>query len=192
MSVSPNLSKEQIELAQQQRVALLYALYDLSDRNVHKPISLKEAAAKIGIDDYNHALAVASYLHQKGVFDLSGGGWGGRMTVDGIDLVEKSRTPSPAQDRHTNTAPSVIHFEDKSIRVSSSGDAIVQAGHHNTQTVRQDFHSHIEQIKKAIDGADANEVSKSEAKSLLSEFLKHPLVTSIAGGIAGALATKPN
>ena len=52
-------------------------LYDLSDRNVHKPILLMEAAKKIGVTDINEALSIASYLNEKEFIDLSGGGWGG-------------------------------------------------------------------------------------------------------------------
>jgi len=190
MPAALNLSKEQIELAQKQRVALLFALYDLSDRNVHKPISLHEAAKKIGIEDYQQTISLASYLDAKGVYNLSGGGWGGRMTVEGIDLVEKVRTPNSTQENNTKAAAAIIHFEDKSIRVSSSGNSVVQAGQNNTQMTSQDFGIHIEQISKAIDGANATEDSKKEAKNLLNEFLKHPLVTSIAGGVAGGLAAR--
>jgi len=190
--MSSNLSTEQIELAQKQRLGLLIALYDLSKRNVHQPISLQEAAKKIGIDDINEAIPVASYLNAKGLFNLSGGGWGGHMTVAGIDFVETIRVPITTKPEISKSASSVIHFEDKSIRVSSSGHAVVQAGENNTQTVKQDFKTNIEQITKAIDDSNAAQDTKNEAKSLLGNFLKHPLVTSIAGGIAGGLASKPN
>ncbi len=182
-------SKEQVELVQTQRVALLEAFYDLSKQSVHQPISLQEAAKKIGVEDINQALSLAGYLKAKGLFNLSGGGWGGRMTASGIDMVEKWRTPSP-QNVNTPTTPSVFHYEDKSIRVSSSRDAIVQTGQNNVQTVNHDFGMHIEQIAKAINEAHASLDSKNEAKTLLANFLKHPLVTSIAGSIAGSLIPK--
>jgi hypothetical protein len=178
----------EIELAQLQRVQLLEALYDLSNRNIYQPVSLQDAAKKIGIEDYKQATAAAAYLHSKGLFNFSGGGWGGRMTTAGIDMVEKWRMPKPKSE--APKTPPAIHFEDKSIRVSSSGHSIVQAGANNTQTLN--FTTHIEQISKAIDESSATDESKKEAKNLLGEFLKHPLVTSIAGGIAGGLAARPN
>jgi hypothetical protein len=179
-------STAEIELAQLQRVQLLKALYDLSNRNIHQDIWLQQAAEKVGIKDYQQSMAAAAYLDSKGLFNFNGGGWGGRMTTAGIDMVEKWRMPKPETAK---TTPS-IHFEDKSIRVSSAGPAIVQAGENNTQTVKQDFRNYVEQITKAIDSSNATDESKKEAKNLLNEFLKHPLVTSIAGGVAGGLSAR--
>jgi hypothetical protein len=176
-------STAEIERAQLQRVELLKALYDLSNRSVYQTIMLQEAAEKVGIKDYQEAIAIASYLDSKGLFDFDGGGWTGRMTTSGIDMVEKWRTPKPKPET-PKVAPS-FHYEDKSVRVL--GSSFVQAGSNNTQTVKQDFQANIEQIFKAIDGSDASQESKDEAKSLLGSFLKHPLVTSIAGGLASTI-----
>ena len=176
-------STAEIELAQARRVQLLDALYDLSNGSVYQIILVQEAAEKIGIKDYQEAIAVAAYLDEKGLFDFDSGGWTGRMTTKGVDMVENWRTPKPKQEVPKVT-PS-FHYEDKSVRVS--GSSFVQAGSNNTQNVKQDFRLNIEQIFKAIDDSNASQESKNEAKSLLGSFLKHPLVTSIAGGLASTI-----
>ncbi|HUK99664.1 MAG TPA: hypothetical protein VLX29_02280, partial [Nitrospirota bacterium] len=68
------------------------------------------------------------------------------------------------------------------ISVHSSSN--VQIGNANVQ----DLSIHIGKIISAIDGSNATEGEKREAKSLLKEFLEHPLVTSIAGGLASQLS----
>jgi hypothetical protein len=73
---------------------------------------------------------------------------------------------------------------DNSVKITGSPAAVVQTGQHNSQTIIQDFRNHVEQISKAIENSNASEISKNEVRSLFGEFLKHPLVTSIAGGLA--------
>lgn len=43
-------------------------------------------------------------------------------------------------------------------------------------------------LAKAIDNGNGSPEEKAEAKTLLKKFLEHPIVSSIAGGIAGVLA----
>jgi len=174
MLTASNLSTEQIDLAQKQRVGLLYALYDLSDRNVHKPISLMEAAKKIGVTDVNEALSIASYLHAKGVFNLSGGGWGGRMTVAGIDLIEQSRKPISTQEKNP-AAPSVV------INNHNSPGANFNLGSGNIQQ------SWTELTSQQIDNAVATPEEKQKAKSLLAQISENKLLNTIIGSAVGVL-----
>ena len=59
----------------------------------------------------------------------------------------------------------------------------VQIGDFNTQNVINSFHSLINQIESS----SAPQQQKDEAKSLLANFLRHPLVSSILGAAAGAI-----
>jgi|ERR1700736_117739 len=90
----------------------------------------------------------------------------GKIKAPGIDVIEgKSK------------APASITL-DQSISVHGSSN--VQIGSHNIQ----DFSV---QIVSAIDHSAASDEEKAEAKSLLKKFLEHPLVTSIAGGLASTI-----
>jgi len=174
MPTVSNLSPEQIDLAQKQRVGLLYALYDLSDRNVHKPIPLMEAAKKIGVTDINETLSIASYLHAKGVFDLSGGGWGGRMTVAGIDLIEQSRKPIPTQEKNPTTPSVVIHNHNSPGANFNLGNGSIQQ-------------SWTELTSQKIDNSAATPEEKQKAKSLLAQVSENKLLNTIIGAAVGEL-----
>jgi hypothetical protein len=51
----------------------------------------------------------------------------------------------------------------------------------------QNIHNVFNQLLQKIDESSATEDEKKEAKSRLSKFLEHPLVTTMMGGIAGSL-----
>ena len=58
----------------------------------------------------------------------------------------------------------------------------VQIGDHNTQNIINSIHT----LKNQIESSSGTQQEKEEAKSLLSKFISHPLVTSILGAAAGA------
>ena len=58
----------------------------------------------------------------------------------------------------------------------------VQIGDHNIQNITNTFNELIQKI----DSSTASEIEKQEAKSLLNQFLSHPLVVSIIGSTLGA------
>lgn len=93
-----------------------------------------------------------------------------RLTTRGVDVVEREGVGAP--------------IEIKIITVSNSSNVVV--GNNNTQNVDNS----IQVILSAIDRAPASAEQKTEAKNLLGQFLKHPLVASIAGGVTGALLKK--
>lgn len=68
--------------------------------------------------------------------------------------------------------------------INLTGSQHVQIGDHNVQhnqvVVFRDLVSKIEK-------SDATPAEKAEAKSRLSAFLEHPLVTAVAGGLAASL-----
>lgn len=59
----------------------------------------------------------------------------------------------------------------------------IQVGDNNTLTLQ----SAVGQLIQRIDSADGTQEEKNEAKSKLSEFLAHPLVTSLLGATAAGL-----
>lgn len=71
--------------------------------------------------------------------------------------------------------------------ISITGAQSVQIGDHNTQSIVNSF----EALAKMIDSSNAPAGEKNEAKTLLSQFLRHPLVVSIVGAVAGAVV-RPN
>lgn len=58
-----------------------------------------------------------------------------------------------------------------------------QVGDGNTQNIYNVFQEVIDKI----DRAEATAEEKTEAKSLLTKFLEHPLTSSVVGGVAGSL-----
>ena len=89
----------------------------------------------------------------------------GQIIALGVDVIE-GNAPSPV-------AITIQH-------VSVQNSTGVQIGNGNVQ----DLSVHIGKIVSAIDHSTASEGQKAEAKSLLKKFLEHPLLASIAGGIA--------
>lgn len=71
----------------------------------------------------------------------------------------------------------------KTTTVNIHNSTGIQVGDHNLIN----FQQAINEMIKKIDDSKAPPEEKAEAKSRLQAFLTHPLVTSLAGGIAGAL-----
>jgi hypothetical protein len=69
--------------------------------------------------------------------------------------------------------------------INISGAQSVQIGDYNTQNIVNSF----EALTKMIDSSNASPHEKAQAKSLLGQFLQHPLVVSIVGAVAGAVVT---
>lgn len=67
--------------------------------------------------------------------------------------------------------------------ITIHGAQSVQIGDYNTQNIINS----ILALKNQIDSSIASAEEKDEAKSLLANFLGHPLVTSILGAAAGAV-----
>lgn len=67
--------------------------------------------------------------------------------------------------------------------ITIHGAHSVQIGDYNTQNIINS----IQALKNHIESSTVSEEEKEEAKSLLSKFLSHPLVTSILGVTAGAV-----
>jgi hypothetical protein len=67
--------------------------------------------------------------------------------------------------------------------ITIHGAQSVQIGDYNTQNIINS----IQALNNQIESSTASEKEKEEAKSLLSKFLNHPLVTSILGAAAGAV-----
>ena len=70
-------------------------------------------------------------------------------------------------------------MENKVQNINFHGSSNVQIGDHNTQNIINVFNDLIQKIESS----SASEEEKNTAKSLLGEFLKHPLVTSIVGAV---------
>lgn len=94
----------------------------------------------------------------------------GRINTFGIDVVEGEAVPSIK-----------VEFVQNNVTITGSSGVIV--GDHNTQNITH----HITELAKAIDASQASPEHKEEAKGLLRKLVEHPLVTSIAGGVAGSL-----
>jgi len=95
----------------------------------------------------------------------------GRISAFGVDVVEG----------HAKAPISITLDQSRHITVHSSSN--VQIGNANVQDVSIE----IEKVIAAINSSPASDSEKAEAKSLLKKFLEHPLVASIAGGLAGNL-----
>jgi hypothetical protein len=67
--------------------------------------------------------------------------------------------------------------------ITIHGAQSIQIGNNNTQNIINS----IQALKNQIELSDSTPEQKAEAKSLLSQFINHPLVTSLLGAAAGAL-----
>jgi len=94
----------------------------------------------------------------------------GQINAFGIDVIEgEAQSPLPIE----------IKIDQRSYNISASSH--VQIGDNNVQDVQ----IHIEKLFDAIERSSGSPDEKAEAKGRLKKFLEHPLVTSIAGGLAG-------
>jgi len=159
------------------RGIVLEKLYELRDQG---PIVL--SAIDFGSDvDTAEAARVCNQLAQHDLIcwrpakDERGRVFDGaaEISADGVDVKE-------------GKIKSTISINlDYSQHVSVVASPHTQVGNGNVQRVS--ISVEIEKIISAIDHSTASEAEKREAKSLLKRFLEHPLVTSIAGGIASTL-----
>lgn len=83
--------------------------------------------------------------------------------------LQKTTSIQPAMARSTT-----VHIN------NSSG---VQVGDHNVVNIQ----NALNELIQRIDVASASPEQKSEAKSLLANFLAHPLVCSVLGAVAGGI-----
>ena len=74
-------------------------------------------------------------------------------------------------------------MQSPSHNITINGAQSVQIGDYNTQNIINLFQA----LKNKIESSNATPEQKEEAKSLLSKFITHPLVTSILGTAAGAV-----
>jgi hypothetical protein len=95
-------------------------------------------------------------------------GGAGKISAYGVDVIEG----------HAKSPISVIF--DQSHHVSVTESSNVQIGDANIQ----DVSVHLEKLVAAINDSSASPAEKEEAKSLLKKFLEHPLVISVAKGLA--------
>ncbi len=98
----------------------------------------------------------------------------GKITASGIDVIEEG--VKPPITIVLNHAPT--------ISVNSSSN--VQIGDSNSQTIN----TAVEQLFSVVDQSNGSQEQKEQAKSLLRAFLEHPLVCSIAGGLASSVQLK--
>jgi hypothetical protein len=137
------------------------------------------------VENFSQLARICSQLAEENLIEWKpiGGnrptGGTGQIKARGIRVIEGKENP-----------PASFMIFDHSVKITGSPATVVQTGQHNSQTVTQDFKNHVEQISEAIENSNASEISKNEARSLFGEFLKHPLVTSIASGVAGGLVAR--
>ncbi len=97
----------------------------------------------------------------------------GRISAKGVDVIESDGAGSPLK----MTLPSVTQ------NIHINGSQNIQIGNGNTQTIV----TSIESLISRIDQSKAPEAEKKEIKGRLREFLEHPLLGAILGGMAGVL-----
>lgn len=81
------------------------------------------------------------------------------------------------------TKGGIAAMKQPSHNITINGAQSVQIGDHNTQNIINSF----SELKNKIESSNATAEEKAEAKSLLANFISHPLVTSLLGAAAGAL-----
>ena len=89
--------------------------------------------------------------------------------------------PPHYQVKFTKSPPSP-QLERSVQNINFHGTQSVQIGDHNIQHITNTFNELIQKINSS----SASEVEKQQAKSLLNQFLTHPLVVSILGSADGA------
>jgi len=97
----------------------------------------------------------------------------GKINAFGIDVVEGEATPEIKVE--------FVQHNNNTVTITGSTGVNNIIGSNNTLT--------LPELVKAVESADATPQEKEEAKTLLREFLEHPLVSAIAGGAAGLLGS---
>ncbi len=101
----------------------------------------------------------------------------GKITSYGIDAVEGNATTDIKVEFVQHTNNSTVNITGSTHVIA--GNSIT--GDNNTLT--------LSGLAKAIESAEATPQEKEEAKTLLREFLEHPLVSAIAGSAVGLLGS---
>lgn len=137
-------------------------------------------AAEIGADvSEQDILQVCAQLAQHGMLEwksLSSFGnvnaGVGKINAFGIDVIELGAKPDIR----------VEFVQNKTINISGSNNVVV--GDNNNQAVTQT----VRDLVSIIDSSAASPEQKAQAKTLLRQFLEHPLLAAVAGGAIGLLA----
>lgn len=69
--------------------------------------------------------------------------------------------------------------------INITGAQSVQIGDYNTQNIINSF----EELIERIEATDASSGEKAEVKSLMKNFLEHPLVVAVVGAVAGSVVS---
>jgi len=104
--------------------------------------------------------------------------------VTKVDCYSKSLggIPPHYQVKFTQVPPSQP-MEKNIQNINFHGSQNVQIGDYNTQNITNTFNELIQKIENST----ASEAEKENVRSLLKQFLSHPLVVSILGSAIGAL-----
>ena len=98
----------------------------------------------------------------------------------GIALAPGHAMPISVDAKSHFVRRSKLEFvQNKTVNITGSSNVVV--GDNNQITLTQ----YVAELAQLIDNSSGTSEQKTEAKSILQSFLEHPLVTAIAGGIAG-------
>lgn len=122
---------------------------------------------------------VCDQLGEHGLIEWNGVQGGGGQTIGGAGKI--SAYGVDVIEGHAKSPISVVFDQSRYISVSESSN--VQIGDSNIQDVAV----YLEKLITAIDDSSGTSAQKEEAKSLLKKFLEHPLVVSIAKGLASTI-----
>ncbi len=107
-----------------------------------------------------------------------------RSLVTDVTFFKQMHKAMPAHYQIKFTKEDVLKMQQKtSPNVTIHNAGAVQIGDHNTQNIV----NAIQDLQNKIDTAAATPEQKAEAKSLLSQFLSHPVTVAILGGLSGGL-----
>lgn len=95
-----------------------------------------------------------------------------RVTSLGIEAIEKNISLSPT------AAPTSQTFNINNAHNVAAG---------NNNTVQQTFNQSVQVLIDQIEQSNGSPEEKAEAKSLLRQFLEHPLVAALASAALGAV-----
>ena len=159
------------------RTIVLQKFYEKRREGIYQP-SPDEFT---GDPDYVAVMHICDQLSEHGLIDwkplrmrgmtVQGAG---KITALGVDVIESEGRTAPVEFAF----PVSQHF-------TFNSPSNVQVGNNNIQNVQQVFND----LLRKIDSLDATDEEKAEAKGLVRSLLKHPLVSSILGGLAGSLPT---
>ena len=162
-------SANNIERTREQRAAFLAAMYDLyieQGQNLYVPVSLMKAGEKIGLKEWKEIFALATYLEEKNFISNIGGGWSGRMTTYGVDVIEKARTPQPVREDKSFSPTNLV------VNAPVVGGIQIHSPH-STQTVSVTLTKIDESVKnlgELIYKCSASELDKEEAIAALDRI----------------------